>query len=78
MGLNRNNAYWWCQIIGWVVYGLTMIFFAFVFNQNLNIIFYLRLSVSIIIGFAFTHIFREIINQKNIYHHYNEIIGWYY
>lgn len=66
MGLKRINTYWWCQIIGWIIYGLTMIFFAFVFNQPLTTIFYLRLAVSIIIGFAFTHIFREVIKQKNI------------
>ncbi len=57
----RTYIYWWCQLIGWLVYGATMLFFAFVFNQKMTDLFYTRISISILFGFSFTHLLREVI-----------------
>lgn len=53
--------YWWCQLGGWLLYGLTMVFFAFVFDSKINSIFYPKLLVIILSGLFFTHILRELI-----------------
>ncbi|MEI6264562.1 MAG: histidine kinase [Sphingobacteriia bacterium] len=60
---NQRKAvlYWWCQIGGWMMYGLTMVFFAFVFDSKINTIFYPKLLVIITTGLFFTHILRELI-----------------
>ncbi len=53
--------YWWCQLGGWLLYGLTMVFFAFIFDSKINSIFYPKILVIIISGLIFTHILREFI-----------------
>lgn len=57
----KSSAYWWCQIGGWLFYSLTMVFFAFVFEQKYTNIFYSRLTISILAGLFFTHLMRTII-----------------
>lgn len=54
----KEVLYWWCQLGGWTLYGLTMMFFAFVFNSKTNAIFYPKLLVIILSGLAFTHLLR--------------------
>jgi hypothetical protein len=58
--------YWWCQLGGWLLYGLTMVFFAFVFDSKINSIFYPKLLVIIISGLFFTHVLRELIKLFNL------------
>ncbi len=59
--MRRNvSAYWWCQVSGWLFYGLTMLFFSFLFDQKLNNDFYARLGIYIFSGFLFTHVLREL------------------
>jgi two-component system, LytTR family, sensor kinase len=53
--------YWWCQLGGWLLYGITMVFFAFVFDSKINSIFYPKLLVIILSGLFFTHILRALI-----------------
>lgn len=53
--------YWWCQLGGWLMYGLTMVFFAFVFDSKINTVFYPKILVIILSGLFFTHILREMI-----------------
>lgn len=65
MRTSKSTLYWWCQLGGWLFYGLTMIFFALVF-ENTSIstkmdIFYRRLAVTIICGILFTHALRLLI-----------------
>jgi two-component sensor histidine kinase len=61
MSRKNNRVYWWCQIGGWFSYGLTMIFFAFIFDSKPNPIFYPRLGITIVSGILFTHLFRSLI-----------------
>ncbi|MCX6299733.1 MAG: histidine kinase [Bacteroidetes bacterium] len=56
----KSYAYWWCQIGGWLLYSITMVFFAFLFEQEYTHIFYSRLIISIATGFLFTHLMREL------------------
>jgi two-component sensor histidine kinase len=58
MSRRNNHVYWWCQVGGWFSYGLTMIFFAYIFNSKPNPIFYPRLGITIVSGILFTHLFR--------------------
>jgi two-component system, LytTR family, sensor kinase len=58
--------YWWCQLGGWLLYGLTMVFFAFVFDSKIKGIFYPKLLVIIISGLFFTHVLRELIKLFNL------------
>ncbi len=57
----KEVLYWWCQLGGWLLYGLTMVFFAFVFDSQINSIFYPKLLLIIISGLFFTHILRLLV-----------------
>ncbi len=61
MSRRNNRVYWWCQVGGWFSYGLTMIFFAFIFDSKANSVFYPRLGITIVSGILFTHLFRTLI-----------------
>ena len=61
MSRRNNRVYWWCQVGGWFSYGLTMIFFAFIFDSKPNPVFYPRLGITIVSGILFTHLFRSLI-----------------
>jgi two-component system LytT family sensor kinase len=50
---SKAILYWWCQLGGWLLYGLTMVFFAFVFDSKINSIFYPKLLVIISIWLIF-------------------------
>lgn len=57
----RNTLYWFCQVTGWTLYGLTLIFFAFIFNNKNNDVLFPRIVVTILVGLLSTHILRELI-----------------
>ncbi len=55
----KQFAYWWCQVAGWTFYGLSMLFFVWVFQLPFFVI--QRLLLSISFGLLFTHVLRLII-----------------
>jgi two-component system LytT family sensor kinase len=57
----KSSLYWWCQLGGWLLYGLTMVFFAYIFQSRDNDILFPRISITILFGLIFTHILRELI-----------------
>lgn len=61
MRSRKSTLYWWCQAGGWLFYGLTMVFFAFIFENKTNNIFYPKTAVTILSGIVFTHLLRELI-----------------
>lgn len=64
---SSQKAYWWCQLAGWLFYGVSMVFFAWVYNHDLrDEIFIQRLLLSLVFGFLFTHILRAIILKTNL------------
>jgi two-component sensor histidine kinase len=46
---------------GWLFYGLTMVFFAYIFHNKTNDILYPRIAITILVGLTFTHLLRELI-----------------
>lgn len=56
---NKTLLYWYCQLGGWLFYGLTILFFSFIFRQEVFPWSYARLGLGIGLGFAFTHLLRE-------------------
>ncbi len=72
----KISAYWACQLGGWFFYGLTMLFFSFVYNQNNNPVTYIqnsteiilsRVLISIALGILSTHILRQLIVSFKIH-----------
>jgi two-component sensor histidine kinase len=63
---SKQELYWWCQIGGWMMYGLTMVFFTFVFESKNNSIFYNKLLLIILTGLFFTHSLRLAIKKLNL------------
>ena len=59
--LKRNTLYWLCQVMGWTLYGLTLIFFAFIFNNRNNEVLFPRIAVTMLIGLLSTHLLRELL-----------------
>lgn len=62
----KQKAYWWCQIAGWTFYGLSMLFFARVYDNEISSIFINRLLLSLLLGILFTHFLRFIILKANL------------
>jgi len=58
---SKSSLYWSCQLGGWLFYGLTMVFFAFIFENKTNHILYPRIAITILFGLLFTHLLRELI-----------------
>ncbi len=60
--MRKNQlAYWWCQLGGWTFYGLSVIFFIWVFHLQLTSIIASRILLDISFGLLFTHILRLLI-----------------
>jgi two-component system LytT family sensor kinase len=53
---SKSSLYWCCQLGGWLFYGLTMVFFAFIFENKTNDILYPRIAITILVGLVL-HIF---------------------
>ena len=58
---SKSSLYWFCQLGGWLFYGLSMVFFAFIFENKTNHILYPRIAITIFFGLVFTHILRILI-----------------
>lgn len=63
---SKSSLYWFCQLGGWLLYGLAMVFFAFVFENKTNNILYPRIAITILFGLGFTHLLRELIVRLNL------------
>ncbi len=63
--LNKSSKYYWfCQVAGWGVVTLTMIFFAFTFEKELTNRFFLRLLLTFFSGIFITHLLRNFIRKS--------------
>jgi two-component system LytT family sensor kinase len=63
---SKSSLYWWCQLGGWILYGLTMVFFAYIFENKTNHILYPRIAITILFGLVFTHLLRELIVKLDL------------
>jgi two-component system LytT family sensor kinase len=55
----HQSIYWICQIGGWMIYGLTIIFFSYMLEKQLSAVFYPRLIANVLLGIIVTHLFRK-------------------
>ncbi len=55
---NNNTKYLVCQFSGWLFYGLSLVFFAFIFDHKISELYTQRLILSIVLGLLFTHLLR--------------------
>jgi len=62
----KSSAYWWCQVSGWTFYGLSWLFFMWVFLHDFSKIFFQRILLSVLLGLLFTHILRFIIQRSKL------------
>lgn len=62
----HSSLYWICQIVGWFSYGLTILFFAFILDKDLNPVFYPRLALNLSIGILTTHLMRETMHHFSL------------
>ncbi len=63
---SKSSLYWSCQLSGWLFYGLSMVFFAYIFENKTNNILYPRIAINILSGLAFTHLLRELITRLKL------------
>ncbi|HEX7690794.1 MAG TPA: histidine kinase, partial [Sediminibacterium sp.] len=63
---SKSSVYWWCQLGGWLLYGLTMLFFAYIFENKNNDVLFPRISITILLGLFFTHLLRELILKMEL------------
>ena len=68
---NKTILYWTCQIGGWLFYGLSTLFFYFIYLQSVpkkeytgSQRFFVRLLIEIILGIIFTHILKATVFKK--------------
>lgn len=60
---NNTVKYIICQFSGWLFYGLSLIFFAFYFDQKISNIYTQRLILSIVLGLLVTHLLRFMLKK---------------
>jgi sensor histidine kinase YesM len=63
---NHRLLYWLCQAGGWLFYALTMVFFAYWFEQSLNPFFWKRLLLFVSLGVLSTHLLRYLIHVNHL------------
>ena len=64
--MSKKTVYWICQIVGWIFYAFTFLFFSYVLEKELKPVFYNRLFLQISLGIIFTHWLRYFINNWNL------------
>ncbi|MEP6683437.1 MAG: histidine kinase [Parafilimonas sp.] len=62
----KHLAYWWCQLGGWTFYGLSLLFFIWVFQLDFSAILIDRILLSVSLGLLFTHILRIFILELKL------------
>jgi len=65
MSKGITRYYWWCQVGGWSLVGLSMLFFAHVFEQTVSAVYLGRIITVITAGIISTHLLRAFIKKMN-------------
>ncbi len=61
----KISNYWWCQLGGWGLLSLSILFYAISFGKRINDSFIVQLFVIMIAGIVSTHILRWFIRKNN-------------
>ncbi|MFZ9242626.1 MAG: hypothetical protein ACO295_05385, partial [Sediminibacterium sp.] len=64
--LLKRSYYWICQIGGWLSYALTILFFSYVLQRELNGLFIQRIFVGVSLGIIVSHLLRRSIIQSRL------------
>lgn len=64
--LLKRSYYWICQIGGWFSYALTILFFSYVLQRELNSLFIQRILVGVSLGVIVSHLLRKSLIQSNL------------
>lgn len=62
--LGRISNYWWCQLFGWGMLGLSLLFYAYTFRQEINAQYIIKILIVVISGIISTHILRYFIKRN--------------
>lgn len=66
--MNRRTTisnYWWCQIIGWGVVGLSFLFYANFIKEEITIQYVLKVTFLVLGGLVSTHLLRWYMKKNN-------------
>jgi len=63
--LRKISNYWWCQLAGWGVVGLSFIFAAYFFRQPITREYLLKTLIVAVAGVVSTHLLRWVIKKYN-------------
>lgn len=63
--LKRISNYWLCQFFGWGMVGLSILFYAYTFRQEISGVYVLRILIFMVSGITSTHLLRLFIKKKN-------------
>jgi two-component system, LytTR family, sensor kinase len=61
----RNSYYWLCQVGGWGLVSLSMLYYAFTFREEISNAYLSRILILMIAGIVSTHILREFLKRTN-------------
>ena len=64
--LQKRSYYWICQIGGWLSYALTVLFFSYVLQRELNVLFIQRILIGVSLGIIVSHLLRKSIIQSKL------------
>lgn len=64
--LPKKSYYWICQIGGWLSYALTILFFSYVLQRELNTLFIQRIFIGVSLGIIISHLLRKSIIQAKL------------
>jgi hypothetical protein len=63
----KNKSYYWaCQIGGWLTYALTILFFSYFLQRELNALFLERIFLGISLGVLVSHLLRKALIKINL------------
>ncbi len=65
MAKGITRYYWWCQIGGWGLVGLSNLFFAHIFDREISGIYFVRILTVVASGIISTHLLRAFIKKMN-------------
>lgn len=63
--LRKISSYWWCQLCGWGMVGLSILFYAYTFRQVISADYIFKILIVIVSGISSTHLLRLFIKRKN-------------
>jgi sensor histidine kinase YesM len=61
----RISNYWWCQILGWGIVGLSFLFYANFIRKEINFDYVLKVTFIAVAGLVSTHLLRWFMKKNN-------------